>query len=313
MSMTTKNTKAEILDALQKVSEENARLRSVCLTGDENTGKAAAKAVIEEAGKDVKNNIFSDEMNKKFTNLTEAIALQEKRLKELYGIEKELLELAVVVNASKELQMQVEKQKNEFIKDIEADKHKRIAEVSALIEEAKADYEALKKRLEDERNKEEAEYQYNLKRKHKIESDEYADKKAARDKVDAEKAAELKAREEAVAAQEKEINTMRDQIMGFDEKLKESYNTGYTDGDKAAGKEYGYKKSLADKEHEFEIKTRDNEIAALKKTLDEKTAKIAALENKLDAAYTQINALATSTVEASGSIKVLGNTTTSSK
>lgn len=308
MSMTLKNTKTEILDELKKVSEENAKLRSMCSTGSEDTKKTAEKAVVAAAAVDVKNNIFSTEMNDKFTNLTEAIAIQEARLKELYGIEKELLDLTTVVNASKELQMQVEKQKNEFIAETEADKQKKLAEVAALITETKANHDALKKELAAQRKKDDEEYEYDLKRERKIEADEYADKKAARDKEDAEKAAELKAREEAVAAQEEEIQKMRDEIMGFDEKLKESYNNGYNDGDKAAGKEYGYKKNLADKEHEFEIRTRDSEIAALKKTVEEKTDKIAALETKLDAAYTQINALATSTVEASGSIKVLGNT-----
>ena len=313
MAMTTKNTKAEILDELKKVAEENERLRSMCSTGSEDTKKTTAKVVIEAAEKDVKNNIFSTEMNDKFTNLTDAIKLQEDRLAELYGIEKELLDITMVINASKELQLQTEKNVKEFIADAQMDKQKKLAEIAAQIAEAKTDYEELKKELAVQRKKESEEYEYDLKRKRKIEEDTYADKKAARDKEDAEKAAELEARENALVAKEEDIQKMRAEIAGFEERLSETYGEGYTDGEKAAGKEYGYKKSLAEKEHEYEIKTRDSEITALKAALVEKSQKIASLEEKLDAAYTKINTLATSTVEASGNIKVLGGMTGTGK
>ena len=229
-TMTTKNTKAEILDELKRVSEENKKLRSMCSTGSEDAKKEVETEIVTAATDDVNDNIFSTEMKDKFVNLVQAIKILEDRLTELYGIEKELLELETVVNASKELQLQTEKRKKEFIAEAEDDKSKKLVEVATKIAEAKADYEELKKDLAIQRKKENEEYEYDLKRQRKIEADTYADKKAARDKADAEKAAELKAREDAVAAQEEDIQAMRAEIAGIETKVKESYEKGYTDG-----------------------------------------------------------------------------------
>ena len=303
--MTVKNTKAEILEALKQAHEENEKLRSMC--GTNQTTITNTTKVVELAAEDVKSNIFSAEMNDKYTNLTKAIEIQEEKLKELYGIEQELLTLETVVNASKTLIFQMRKEEKDFSADIEDKKEKKKLEYDALQESLKQSYKQSEDALMEQHRRSEEEYKYNLLRKRKLEEDEYADKKAARDKADAEKKAELDARENAIKEQEEEIQAMREEIAGIQEKIDNYYDKGYEAGEKAAGKEYGYKKVLADKEHEFEIKTLNNEITVLKKSLEEKTCKIEALEIKLDEAYRQINSLATSTVEASGNIKVLGN------
>ena len=309
--MTVKNTKAEILEALKQAHEENEKLRSIC--GTSQTTITNTTKVVELAAEDVKSNIFSAEMNDKYTNLTKAIEIQEEKLKELYGIEQELLTLETVVNASKTLIFQMRKEEKDFNADIENKKQKKRDEYDALQESLKQSYKQSEDALMEQHKRSEEEYKYNLSRKRKLEEDEYADKKAARDKADAEKKAELDARENAIKEQEEEIRAMREEIAGIQEKIDDYYDKGYEAGEKAAGKEYGYKKALTEKEHEFAIKTLESKVTILENTVDEKERKIESLEDKLDAAYAHINSLATSTVEASGNIKVLGNVSSAGK
>ena len=303
-NVTMKSTKQEIFDALQKAVAENKQMREVCTSKDM---KAANESVLKAAAKDVENNIFSTEMKEKFDNLTKAIEIQEAKLKELYGIEQELLTLETVVNASKALTIQMRKEEKDFSADIENQKQKKRDEYDALQESLRESYKQSEKSLMEQHRRSEEEYKYNLSRKRKLEEDTYADEKAARDKADAEKKAELDARENAIKEQEEEIRAMREEIAGIEEKVKDSYDKGYDAGEKAAGKEYGFKKVLTEKEHEFAIKTLESKVTILENTVDEKERKIESLEDKLDAAYAHINSLATSTVEASGNIKVLGN------
>ena len=94
--LTLKNTKQELLDAL------NA------------------------AGGRLKGGIFSDEMNAKFTNLTTAIELQEKHLKDLYGVEKAMADMATVI-AGKKIAVQ----------QLDEDLTRRSAEIESQLSEAK--------------------------------------------------------------------------------------------------------------------------------------------------------------------------------
>lgn len=62
---------------------------------------------------------------------------------------------------------------------------------------------------------------------------------------------------------------------------------------------------MAEKDHAYEIMTRDDQIKRLEAEVGEKTAKVKSLEAKLDAAYAQPCDLVTETVESSGGLKVI--------
>lgn len=311
--MTMKNTKQEILDELDRVSKEAKEMAAVCSVPGEEAEKVRKEAVVEAAAEDVSNNIFSAEMNDKFTNLTEAIEIQEQKLTELYGVEKELMNLTTVINASKEKQVALKKENDEVRADLEKAKSETIESTRAAVNAAFAEADQAKKDLEAERKKEEAEYQYNLKWARKKEQDEYEEKKALRDKADAEREAAVEQREIAVLEREEEIAEMEATIAGIDSRLKESYEDGYAAGEKDAGREYGYKKAMAEKDAAHEKESLEKEIAYLKEAVEEKTDKIRLLEEKLNDAYCEIKDLAGRTVEASGGVKILNGNTPSGK
>lgn len=304
--VTMKSTKQEIMDALHEAERALKQKHEIVTTPAEEKKKVEEEATITEAAQDVEANIFSDEINKKYKNLAEAIALMEARLKEQYEVEAALLNLVNVTNAAKELQLQMQRENEELERSLEArEKEQRENHVAAL-NKLDAEYEEKKASLEAERRREKEEYNYNTKRERKMNNDKYADERAA---IEKEMAAARAEAEKLAADTEKrkaEIEEMEKKIADFPEVLKAEHDKGYTEGEKAAGKEYGYKKNMSDKEHEFELRERDNQIARLTTEVNEKAAKIASLEEKLDAAYAQLRELATKTVESNGSIKVIG-------
>jgi len=288
--MTLKNTKQEILDALHEAEKKLKERQTVISKPAAVVEEEKAQTVVKAAEEDVKADIFSEEMKAKFENLQEAIRLQEERLQVCYGVEKTLVDMTVAINASKQAQM-----------DVAAELEATQAKAKAVADELNAQNERLNADLAIARNREEAEYQYNLERNRKIEADKFSDKMA--------ELAKQKAAAEAVLADlnadAKAITEMKTRMEGLDAELEAKFQEGVEAGKKEAGKEYGYKTSLSDKEHAFEIRERDGKIARLEQDLTEKTAKIESLEAKLDAAYSQLRDLATKTVESSGGLKVL--------
>lgn len=308
-NVTMKSTKQEIMDALKEAQAELARRGSVIADPTQMNRKQEEDECIQDAARDVNGNVFSDEMNEKYTNLANAIALMEKRLTEQYEVEAALLNLVTVTNAAKNLQFQLDA-------DYASRKEAMEEELQGIKRSNAEALESLRQEYVDKRNAEELkharekeEYEYTRDRERKLEEDEYNDKVAEANKTLESLKAEAATLDAEIESRQQEINDMRTKIEAFPKELEEKYQEGYTEGEKAAGKEYGYKKAMADKEHEYQIREKDSQINHLENTVDAQALKIESLESKLDAAYSQIQALAAKTVESNGSIKVIGGST----
>ena len=97
--ITLKNTKQEILDALNEAllrEKNNAKMKSDPVAEEK---KRKSEVAVSETKKNVEQNIFSAELINKFKDLEFAISEEEEKLKNLYGIEKELNNLTLVINA----------------------------------------------------------------------------------------------------------------------------------------------------------------------------------------------------------------------
>ena len=92
---------------------------------------------IEVSKENVDQKIFSEELNNKFKDLETAIQAEEEKLKNLYGIEKELSNLVVVVNAGKD-----------YMEGLENDKKVKLEELNSNIKSLEEEYELKKKELE---------------------------------------------------------------------------------------------------------------------------------------------------------------------
>lgn len=73
--------------------------------------KQKVEKAVEVSKENVEQKIFSEELNNKFKDLEIAIEAEEEKLKNLYGVENELNNLVVAVNAGKDYMAKLENEK----------------------------------------------------------------------------------------------------------------------------------------------------------------------------------------------------------
>ena len=109
--ITLKNTKAEILEALNEALEREKNMAKMKYEPAKEEKKQKIEKAIEVSRENVEQKIFSEELNNKFKDLETAIQAEEEKLKNLYGVEQELNNLDVVIDAGKDYMAELEETK----------------------------------------------------------------------------------------------------------------------------------------------------------------------------------------------------------
>ena len=305
--ITIKNTKAEILDALNEALEREKSMKQMKYEPEKEEKKQKVEKAIEATRENVENKIFSEELNKKFQDLEIAIEEEERKLKELYGIEKELSDLVVVVNAGKD-----------YITELESNKKRKTEEINEKIEELEEgyknkkeelekEYETKAKNLKMERDREIEEYNYKIKREREISNNKWMDEKEEREKEIAKKEAEVTALLEEAEANAEHIKELENKVSEIPTILDKEYIRGKKEATTELEREHKYATELLKKDYENTIDRQNDKIELLKEEIEKTTTEKISLQEKLDQAYNQIKEMATVTVEATGGLKILGN------
>jgi hypothetical protein len=317
--ITIKNTKAEIMDALNNALKRAELAEQGRLNPEKEEKENIEKKAVETTKKAVGQNIFSRELNDKFNDLQIAIATEESRLQELYGVGKELQKLALAIEAGKDCLTKIEAEKavkeETAKKNLESlateftQKNEELkTDYTKKNEELKAEYEAYTKKLKIERTREAEEYQYNLTRTREKEENAWADKKAEREaellKWEAQ-AKELLAEAENKIAYTRELEKKVEDIPSLLQSEKDSAIAATTE---ILLKEHEYKSTLENKDYQSSIARLEDKKLFLEKELESSTKTVNALQIKLDKAYTEMRELATKTVESASGFKIIGGT-----
>ena len=318
--LTMKNTKQELFDAYSEALKKVEEVKKMKETPADMAESKRKIAVEENAAQAVESNIFSDEITRQYEDLMETIENKQKELQELYDIEVEASSLAAIINAAKEKDYQLEEEfkakreklmaeHKELIKVYEAELDDLISQKDSVREEVRAARAEEIAKVKQERQREEEEYGYNLTRQRKIENDKWEDEKAEREKV-------LNAKEEAadnmfVEAESKldELERLREKVAEIPELIANAEKEAKELGQKEAAKEYGYKKTMYEKEKEYEIAKLEDKVSMLEEKLGLEESKTATLQSKLDDAYTKMNTLASETVKANGAVRIVSSGT----
>ena len=305
--ITIKNTKAEISDALNEALEREKNLAQMKYDPEKEEKKQKVEKAIETSKENVEQKIFSDELNSKFKDLELAIEEEERKLKDLYGIENELVNLVAVVNAGKDYMAKLEDNKkkktdelNEQIKELEA-------EYKLKQETLEKEYENKAKSLKTERDREVEEYNYKIKREREISNNKWEDEKAKRELELAKKEDDVATLLEEAEKNAEHLKELEEKVNDIPSLLEKEYARGRKEATAEVEKENKYATELLKKDFQNTIDRQNDKIESLKeevtKANDEKTS----LQEKLDQAYNQIKEMATKTVEATGGVKILGN------
>ena len=311
--ITLKNTKQEILDALNAALEREKNIAKIKSNPAQEEKERKVKVAVEETQKNVDANIFSNELINKFKDLEIAIQAEEEKLKNLYDIDKELLNLTLVMNAGKEALAELEKEKDVATKDLEEKIKNLENDYKVKMETLNKEYELKTKNLKIERDREEEEYNYKIKRDRIISNNEWEDEKKNRETV-------LKTMEEETKKTLEEVKNKESLLKELQTKVDDIPNLLIKESDKTRKevtneleKEYKYSTELLKKDYQNTIDRQNDKIEALQEELAKAYTLNSSLQDKIDKAYLQIKELASKTVEANGGVKILGNSQVENK
>jgi len=306
--ITSKNTKAEILKALNEALDREKLAKSTKSDPVAQEKKKVEKAVVESTRAAVSLNVFSDELIKKFNDLEQAIKIEEDKLTELYGIGKELQNMTVVINAGKDALLKIEDEKRLKTEALQKSIQELKDSYDQKNNELKSEYDTRAKALKTEREREAEEYTYNLKRTRAIEENEWQDEKARRELALAESEQKAKAILDDVQSKASYIRELEEKVDGIADLVEKEKKTAVEAAVDGLKRELEYKASIAEKDYTNTIARLEYKAETLSQEIEKSNAMASALQTKLDKAYSEIRDLATKTVEATGGVKFISNT-----
>lgn len=305
--ITIKNTKAEILEALNAALEREKNIATTKSNPEkEEKEKVVAKA-IEVSRENVEQKIFSEELIKKFKDLEVAITAEEEKLKNLYGIENELNELTLVINAGKDCITEIENKKITKTQELNNEIKELEIKYNQKSEELQTQYEEMAKKLKVEREREKEEYEYKTKREREISNNKWNDEKIERENK-LSKAEEETMRLLADASDKvKYIKELEEKVNEIPSLLEKEYIRGKKEITLELEREHKYKTELLVKDYTNQIDRLNDKIETLKEEIINVNSLNKSLQEKMDKAYAELKELATKTVESAGGVKIIGN------
>lgn len=304
--ITMKNTKSEILEALNRALERAEAAEQGRLHPEEKEQEANDRRAVETARKAVEQNIFSKELMGKFNDLETAITVEENRLQELYGIGQEVRKLALVLEAGRERSAAIEAELSEKERTMAETLAKLHAEHAERKTAMQAEHDAYEKKQKVERARENEEYQYNIARTRERENNAWADEKANRE-AELQKQ-EARATELLTEAEGKVeyIQSLEEQVKNIPALLAAERETAVAATTETIQREYAHQAALAEMERQNAVARLEDKAAFLERELGKATKATEALQAKLDKAYSEIRDLAAKTVESASGVKIIG-------
>ncbi len=302
-----KNTKAEILDALDAALKRAEAAEKSRLNPEKEEKERNEKKAVEATKKAVEQNIFSKELNEKWEDLQAAIAAEEKRLQELYGVGREVQKLALAIEAGRDriaaIEAETSEKEDAARKNLEALKTEYEQKNAAL----QAEHDSYMKKTKTERTRENEEYQYNLSRTREKENNAWADEKTARE-------SELQRREARASEMLADAESKVEYIRSLEEKVAHIPNLIASEKEAAIAataqslkQEQEHRAALAEMESKNAVARLEDKAAFLEKQLAASNKAVEILQGKLDKAYSEMRDLAGKTVESAGSLKIIGS------
>lgn len=281
--MAAKTTKKKQIET-QEAEQVRTTVKSLKPT-DVLSAIATAQVSLQKTLSDV-----ASQVNEKIDLLNQvqtAIEIEQARLEELHGIDAAAMTLD-------EMETQI-KQASEQASESENERNAR------WIQE-EADRKVLRQR-------EQADYDYNLKLNRKKVEDEWQALLEKRQREEAARQEILakgwKEREESIASQEKEIAELRNQVAAIPVELKKAVDREVAIASNSIKREYETKILLAQKDTEASQKLSEASLNAANQTIARQQSQITELQTQVLAANERAESIARSAVEASSGRQAL--------
>ena len=344
-----KNTKKEMLDIIEKLKDEIKNKEKESLNAEKTKLDIQQQTIVSHSDKiadaalstqihqlkvaiNKELTLLSDKLEaeaEKYENLKKAIEIKQSELNDIYGVEKESAELAIILEAQKRTQADFEnemREKRMQLEDELSDKKLRleneIKQTKDQWEKDKAAHQATqeeaKNNLAKERKRESEEYDYQLKRRRQLEENKLADQleelekelaltKEAFDKQTQEKTTELSAREKLVSERELKMDELQDKVDAYPVELDKSVQSAVKEVTDRLTREFNQNEQLLKKGFDGEINVLTAKISALEAIVKEQVKQIEKLNQQQEKAYEKVQDIANKAV--SGAAERLQNIT----
>jgi chromosome segregation ATPase len=315
-----KNLQAGVMDPVKEVAEKR---EAATVAKAEEIVKSDLSTAINSLLGSVDKTLTTltttiEEAEGKYNSITEAIAVKEKELEEMFAIEKSAFTLAALINAHKnEMAEHDEKlafklgvaqaDLDELNKTIKEANEKLQANIKEANEKLEADIKAKKAEAELTRKREEEQFVYDRDRKRKLENDEWTDKKGKREKELADKEQDYKTRLNGIVERETKVDALEAKVAEIPSLLDTKFKEGKDEGKKEAGISHKFETDYLKKQQEIEIKVLNNKIEMLETSVKNKDIEIKELKEKLEAANTRNSEMAAKVIEGSGKDMVIAS------
>lgn len=333
-SMNLKNTKSDIWSAIQKLNKLlSAKETKKDVVVEKKPEETKTEVVVEKTSETVKSdsdkkstenkeendlNYLSQEIKNEIAALDTAKCVKKNEYDNLLIVEKELVKFVEMINDFKNKNFSQEiahLQEEENVKAKLAEKtEKSEAENLQCVEAAEACLEKIKNDIKmndentaSERASEEEEYAYKTAKKYKEEDDIWQDKVAACEETITAVKNETEALQAVIDSKAEEVAEYLAKIDQIPELLEKAKAEAAEAKEKELGKEYGYKKRMAQKDADSSIQSLEKQIEHIKTDYETVMAEKNAIQAKLDKAYEESNKLYMQTVQSTGGIKILSN------
>jgi hypothetical protein len=341
--LSTGNTKQEMLDAYNAVAKqlrekeeaelkpekkvEEKRVVEVLKTAEDVSVDGIATHIASlktEVGKTLAQ--VSDKMEaeaEKLSKVHQAVEIKEKELQELYGIEKEALALAALIESQNRKREEFETKMAADQEDLET---KMTSDREAFMSKLALEREALMKEIEVTRSKwaeekkakdaetkewdaaekkkrerEKEEFDYGFKREQRLTKDVFEDEKATLERETqarkAEMEAELATRERAVADREQRVADLENRVSSFPGELDVAVKKATQEASARLSGESKNREELLKREFDGERNVLTTKIEALEKTAKEQHEQISRLMAQLEKSYEKVEDIAIKAVQ----------------
>ena len=241
--------------------------------------------------------------------IREAISIEDQRLNDFYQINAGTDSLAAILAVQKEKKEEFEQEmafrKREFEEEFKTQKLNRDKEVKLWEEKRKESEDLLKK----QRTREEEEYNYNLQLARKKDQDLYEQKKTKLDKELTEKKVsfenEINTREQVVVVAENELAELRLKAEQFPAGLEKAVQVAIKDTTATLEKEHKYDKQLVLKDHEGEMKLKNQQIESLQARIKDLEIQVKQAYSKAENAENNTKEITIKAIQSSGQIKII--------
>lgn len=316
MAINSKSTKTEILEAYMSMKEKLDTLESMKDDPMKTLAKGEAARVANSAKSIIEKDILNPEIVQSYMDLQKEIENKKETLKQLFAIEAEANSMVAIINANKEKEVELKNRYNEKSAELEAEfssKKEKLNEEIILLEERRkealknieTDNQTYMEKVMIDREREEEEYIYNLKRNRKKENDAWEDQKVAREKILTDREVAVLARETAMDEKEEYVASLERKVSEISTLVDLAREEGMKKGKADAEKSHAFETRTINTKNEYEQNAMKDKVARLEADLEKEREAKEIIQDKLDSAYAQMRELASETVKSTGGVKIL--------